>query len=53
MSARIIVVPPSTEVGEIAREMAPAGFELVLARNTSRRSRPRPAPRSIWSATPA
>jgi phosphoglycerate dehydrogenase-like enzyme len=34
MSARIIVVPPSTEVGEIAREMAPAGFELVLVRNT-------------------
>jgi phosphoglycerate dehydrogenase-like enzyme len=33
MSARIMVVPPSTEVGEIAREMAPAGFELVLARN--------------------
>src|SRR5947207_13792618 len=33
MSARIIVVPPSTEVGEIAREMAPSGFELVLARN--------------------
>jgi phosphoglycerate dehydrogenase-like enzyme len=33
MSARIIVVPPSTEIGEIAREMAPAGFELVLARN--------------------
>ena len=33
MSARIIVVPPSTEVGEIAREMAPAGFELVLVRN--------------------
>src|SRR5436190_311875 len=33
MSARIIVVPPSTEVGDIAREMAPSGFELVLARN--------------------
>ncbi|HKA81566.1 MAG TPA: hypothetical protein VKD43_16125, partial [Xanthobacteraceae bacterium] len=33
MSARIIVVPPSTEVGNLAREMAPAGFELVLARN--------------------
>lgn len=33
MSARIIVVPPSTEVGEIAREMAPSGFELVLVRN--------------------
>ena len=33
MSARIIVVPPSTEVGEIAREMAPAGFELVLVGN--------------------
>jgi phosphoglycerate dehydrogenase-like enzyme len=33
MSARIIVVPPSAEIGAIAREMAPAGFELVLARN--------------------
>jgi phosphoglycerate dehydrogenase-like enzyme len=33
MSARIIVVPPSSEIGEIARGMAPAGFELVLARN--------------------
>jgi phosphoglycerate dehydrogenase-like enzyme len=32
MSPRIIVVPPSAETGEIAREMAPAGFELVLAR---------------------
>ncbi len=31
MSPRIIVVAPSTEVGAIAREMAPAGFELVLA----------------------
>ena len=34
MSARIIVVPPSlAEIGEIARGMAPAGFELVVARN--------------------
>jgi phosphoglycerate dehydrogenase-like enzyme len=31
MSARIIVVPPSPEVSEIARQMAPAGFEMVLA----------------------
>jgi phosphoglycerate dehydrogenase-like enzyme len=31
MSPRIIVVAPSTEVGAIARDMAPAGFELVLA----------------------
>jgi len=31
MSPRIILVAPSTEVGVIAREMAPAGFELVLA----------------------
>jgi phosphoglycerate dehydrogenase-like enzyme len=31
MTPRIIVVPPSPEVGEIARDMAPAGFELVLA----------------------
>ena len=35
MSARIVVVPPSADVGEIAREMAPAGFELVLARDGS------------------
>lgn len=33
MSPRIIVVPPSSEVAEIAREMAPDGFELVLARD--------------------
>ena len=32
---RIVVVPPSAEAGEIAREMAPAGFELVLARDGS------------------
>ena len=31
MSPRIILVPPSADVGEIAREMAPAGLELVLA----------------------
>jgi len=35
MSPRIIVVAPSTEVGAIAREMAPAGFELVLAYSES------------------
>jgi phosphoglycerate dehydrogenase-like enzyme len=34
MAPRIIVVPPSAETGEIAREMAPAGFELVLARGS-------------------
>jgi phosphoglycerate dehydrogenase-like enzyme len=33
MSARIVVVPPSAEVGAIAREMAPSGFETVFARN--------------------
>ena len=32
MAPRIVVVPPSAETGAIAREMAPAGFELVLAR---------------------
>jgi phosphoglycerate dehydrogenase-like enzyme len=31
MNPRIILVPPSSEVGTIAREMAPAGFDLVLA----------------------
>src|SRR5438045_349118 len=35
MGHRIIVVPPSAETGEIAREMAPSGFELVLARSGS------------------
>jgi phosphoglycerate dehydrogenase-like enzyme len=30
MSPRIVLVPPSADVGAIAREMAPAGFELVL-----------------------
>ncbi|MFL6797851.1 MAG: 2-hydroxyacid dehydrogenase [Xanthobacteraceae bacterium] len=34
MVARIVVVPPSADVAAIAREMAPAGFELVLTRNT-------------------
>jgi phosphoglycerate dehydrogenase-like enzyme len=33
MAPRIIVVPPSAETGEIARQMAPAGFDLVLARD--------------------
>jgi phosphoglycerate dehydrogenase-like enzyme len=32
MGPRIIVVPTSAETGEIAREMAPTDFELVLAR---------------------
>jgi len=32
MSPRIIVVPPSAETGEIARALAPAGYELMLAR---------------------
>jgi len=31
MNPRIILVAPSTDVGAIARDMAPAGFELVLA----------------------
>lgn len=31
MIPRIIVVAPSADVGEIAREMAPAGFDLVVA----------------------
>ena len=35
MPPRIVLVPPSADVGEIAREMAPAGFELVLARDGS------------------
>jgi phosphoglycerate dehydrogenase-like enzyme len=35
MRPRIVLVPPSAEVADIAREMAPAGFELVLARDGS------------------
>ncbi len=35
MAPRIIFVPPSPEIGEIAREMAPAGFDLMLARSDS------------------
>jgi len=34
MGPRIILVPPSAEAGEMAREMAPGGFELVLARSS-------------------
>src|SRR5262245_13509814 len=30
MASRIVLVPPTAEVAKIAREMAPAGFELVL-----------------------
>jgi phosphoglycerate dehydrogenase-like enzyme len=33
MSGKIVVVPPSAETGEIARSLAPAGFETVLVRN--------------------
>lgn len=32
MAERIIVVPPSAETAEIARKLAPAGFDVVLAR---------------------
>ena len=35
MNARIVVVPPSAETGEIARELAPAGFELTLVQPES------------------
>ena len=34
MSPRIVVVPPTfAEIAEIARKVAPSGFELVVARN--------------------
>jgi phosphoglycerate dehydrogenase-like enzyme len=34
MDPRVVVVPPTfAEIAEIARQMAPAGFELVVARN--------------------
>ena len=33
MAPRIVVVPPShAEIAEIAKKMAPAGFELVVSR---------------------
>src|SRR3954471_23399462 len=32
MAPRIIFVPPSPDVGEIAREMAPSVFDLVFVR---------------------
>ena len=35
MNSRIVVVPPSAETGEIARELAPAGFELTLVQPES------------------
>jgi phosphoglycerate dehydrogenase-like enzyme len=36
MAPRIVVVPPSyAEIAEIAREMAPGGFELVVARSAA------------------
>jgi phosphoglycerate dehydrogenase-like enzyme len=34
MSPRLVVVPPSAEVAEIARQMAPAGFELVMPKDS-------------------
>jgi len=36
MPPKLIVVPPSADVAAIARDMAPAGFELVLAQPGSR-----------------
>ena len=32
MRSRIVVVPPSPDVTDMARDLAPAGFETVLAR---------------------
>ena len=40
MTPRIIFVPPSPDVGEIAREMAPAGFDLVFARGDAPETEP-------------
>ena len=33
MRPKIVLVPPSAETGELARSIAPAGFELVLAKS--------------------
>ncbi len=35
MKPRVVVVPPSAETGEIARELAPASIELVLVARES------------------
>ena len=35
MGSAILLVPPSAEVGEIARAMAPAGFDLILTQAAS------------------
>jgi tRNA C32,U32 (ribose-2'-O)-methylase TrmJ len=32
MHPRIVLVPPSDEIGDIARQMAPAGFDLYLTK---------------------
>ena len=34
MPPKILVVSPSAEVGDIAREMAPGGFETVIVRDS-------------------
>ena len=51
---RIVVVPPTfAEIAEIARTLAPSGFELVIVRNEQHRARSRARDRRIsWSATP-
>ena len=35
MGARIVVVPPSAETADIARELSPADFDLVIARDAA------------------
>jgi len=35
MSARIVVVPPSPDVTDMARDLAPAGFDTVIVRQDS------------------
>ncbi len=35
MTSRIVVVPPSPAVGELAKEMAPQGFDLVVVDNNN------------------
>lgn len=36
MASRIVLVPPSEATGQLARELAPSGFELVLVPATGR-----------------
>ncbi len=51
MPPRIVVVPPSfAEIGEIARQMAPAGFDTVIVKGQAEAEAAAAARRNMWSA---